>query len=316
MRRLLCILALGLIHQISIWGQQQAQYTQFMFNKLWMNPGYAASGDEPCLNILSRNQWLGFDGAPVSQAINYHTPLKKQRVGLGISLNHDQLGPTNTWTLSGNYAYRIPTSVGKLSIGVQGSITDFGIKFNELSGLQDGDGIVADEYQRKLLTNFGAGLYFTTKKYFLGVSIPFLLQNDISFNDGSTQSAIYGQQVIHWYIMGGALLRISQKIKAKPAFLAKFAKNAPSDLDLNFSLIFLDRLWTGLSYRFGGSTRDSFGESIDLILQYQLGWSFRLGVAYDYALTELQNHNNGSLEFMLQYCFNKKSEEITNPRFF
>ena len=319
MRRQTLLLIVGVFcWHTGLFAQQQAQYTQFMFNKLWMNPGYAGTGTLPCLNIITRNQWLGFDGAPVSQSLNFHSPLKKQRVGLGVSLNHDKIGPTNSWTLTANYAYRIPTKIGRLSVGIQGSLTDYGVNFSELQGLQSGDGYAADDERHKTLTNFGAGVYFTTKKYFAGISLPFMIRNDISFTDDVSSSVNrgYGQQEIHWYLMAGAVIRVSNTIRFKPAFLYKYANNAPSDLDINGSFIFLDRLWAGLSYRLGGSTRDSFGESIDIILQYQMGNGMRIGTAYDFSLTELQNHNNGSIEFMLQYCFYKKSEEVTNPRFF
>ncbi len=306
---------LFLANFIQITAQQNVQYTQFTYNKLWMNPAYAGSHDIACVQAITRNQWIGFDGAPVSQSANFHSPLFGDKVGIGLSLNHDKLGPTDNYFASLNYAYRIPVKNGKLSIGLQASLTSIKVNFTELNSLEDGDGIVPTEDLRRSVPNFGLGVYFSNKKYFFGLSVPFLLQNDISFSDGATDG-IYGRQEIHGYLMAGALFRISNRIKGSPSILLKQAANSPFDMDLNFSFIFFDRLWAGLGYRMGGSERQGVGESLDLVAQYQLTHGLRVGLAYDFTLSELQNYNDGTLEFMAQLCISQNSEKLTNPRFF
>jgi len=299
----------------SLGAQQNVQYTQFQYNKLWMNPGYAGSHDIACVQAISRNQWIGFDGAPKSQSANFHSPLFGDKVGIGVSINHDNLGPTDNYFGSINYAYRLPVKNGTLSIGLQASLTSINVDFTKLHALESGDGIVPEENLTRTVPNFGVGAYYSNKKYFVGLSVPFLIQNDISFTNGTTDDVL-SKQEIHAYLMAGVIMRLSNRIKFSPSILLKQAANSPFDMDINTSFIFFDRLWTGLGYRLGGSERQGVGESFNFMLQYQLTHGLRLGTAYDYTLSELSAHNNGTLEFMAQFCISQKSEKLTNPRFF
>jgi len=285
-----------------------------MYNKLWMNPGYAGSADVACVQAIARNQWIGFDGAPKSQSANFHTPLFGNRVGMGLSVNHDQLGPTDAWTGSMNYSYRIHTNKGRLAVGLQASLTSMSINYNRLIALEDGDGELPVARLSKSLPNFGAGAYYSTDNYYLGLSVPFILRNDLSFAEGNSTD-ISGRQEMHWYIMGGLLKRLSDNVQIKPAVLAKFAHNSPFDLDANISLIFLEKVWAGVSYRLGGE-QGGVGESVDFILQYQLSNGIRVGAAYDWTLSDLRDYNDGSVEFLMQYCISNDHQKLTNPRFF
>jgi len=300
---------------LNLVAQQNVQYTQYTYNKLWMNPGYAGSHDIACVQAISRNQWIGFDGAPKSQSANFHTPLFGNKVGMGISVNHDELGPTDNYFASLNYAYRIPIEKGKLSVGLQASLTSINVDFTKLNSLENGDGLVPDENLTRTVPNFGIGAYYSNKKYFVGLSIPFLLQNDISFTDGA-ENNINSNQEIHAYLMAGVIMKISNTVKFSPSILLKQAANSPFDMDLNTSFIFFDRLWVGGGFRLGGSERQGNAESVNLVMQYQLTHGLRIGTAYDHTLSELSAYNNGTIEFMAQFCISQNSEKLTNPRFF
>ena len=301
---------------LTAYAQQDAQYTQFMFNKLALNPGYAVSTDYACISGLHRSQWTGLDGAPTSQSLNARFPMLKRNVGFGLSINHDVIGPTNSWSVSGIYAYRFRINEKhSLGIGLQGTIRRYQVDWTETTTIQSGDGLVLDGAQSKMIPNVGIGLYYYTKDYYLGVSMPHILEGDLTMYDGPAGNSDFSREETHLFIMGGIVLRITDAVKFKPAFLLKYVDDTPLDLDLNGSFIFFDKFWAGLSYRMGGNY-DGFGESLDLILQLQATKNIRVGFSYDFTLSKLRDYNNGTYEFVIDYCLNPGNERLTNPRFF
>ncbi len=296
-------------------SQQDAQFSQFMFNKLFYNPGYAGSAGFPSFTVFHRHQWVDLEGSPISQGLNFHTTLRNERVGAGIAINHDKIGPTRSLYIAMSYAYRIPMEQGTFSIGLQGSLRHYRLNQNLLVATHQGDGMVTNLNNSKLLPNAGLGLYYEAQKFYLGMSLPHIIKGDISLLKESYDDNLSAVENVHAYLMTGLILNVNRNIRFKPAVLIKFVKNAPFDMDINGSFIFLDKLWVGLTYRLGGSTRQGFGESIDFVAQYQITNSFRLGVAYDFTLSEIKNYSNGTYEVLLQYDIQKRSK-FTNPRFF
>lgn len=300
---------------LSAFSQQEAQFTQFMYNKLALNPAYAGSNDVACISCLHRSQWMGFEGAPSSQVLNFNSPFFKKRVGMGVSISHDAIGPTETWGAALSYAYRIPVATGNLAVGLQGSLRGYQVNWDETRATHTGDEDIPTGITRRVLPNFGVGVYFNTDKYYLGISSPALLGNDLSYST-LTSNQDFGVEQMHLYLMMGYVFDLSPNVKLKPAALAKYTRNTPFDLDLNATFIFMDKLWTGLSYRLGGAMDDSLGESIDLLLQYQLTPVLRGGLAYDFTLGKIRNQSSGTFELNLEYCFIPKDDRLTNPRFF
>ncbi len=309
------MLAIALSSIFVLNAQQDAQYTQFMFNKLSLNPGYAISTDYACVSCLHRSQWVGLDGAPTSQSLNARLPFYKKRVGFGLSINHDVIGPTNSWVFSGIYAYRLPLGDGNLGIGFQGSLRSYQIDWSQTTAIQSGDGVIPMENTTKTLPNFGAGLYYQTQKLYVGISVPHVLNGDLAFYDNLiANNTDFSQEEVHAFLMAGMVFDISKNMKLKPAVLMKYVKDTPFDMDLNASLIFHEKVWVGATYRLGGF-HDSIGESIDLVVQLQATNSIRIGLAYDFTLSKVRDVNSGTYEIMLDYCF-KQKDRLTNPRFF
>lgn len=299
-------------------GQQDVQYTQFMHNKLAINPAYAGSTGVPCLNALYRNQWSGFDGAPVSQSLGFQMPFFKDRVGAGISLVHDRLGPTESWSASLKYAYHIPIARNvKLGMGFQGSLQNYQVNWDQTNATHAGDQAIPDIASgSKLIPNFGVGLHLHAEKFYVGLSIPNLLRTKLSLQGDRFALSEINRSEIHAFLMAGAIFNITKDIRLKPAGLIKYAKNSPLDLDLHLSFIFFDQFWIGGTYRTGGELLGSLGESIDVILQLQVTDAIRIGLAYDFTLTEIRDHTSGSYEILVDYCFHYKGKRLTNPRFF
>jgi len=286
-------------------GQQQVHYTQYLNNKLWMNPGYAGSHNRLSIQAISRNQWIGLDGAPRTSAISLHTPLKNDRIGLGLTITTDQAGPMNSLAITGNYSYGLfHNEAFKISLGLQTSMMRYELDFRDIQTTSAGDQSFLEEPASMNLVNFGFGVYAQSDRMFFGLSIPYLINNGLAFNeiDGIQRA----QQDIHAYLMAGYLFTYNKNIDIKASLLLKYLNNAPIDMDISGTAIFNDRLWAGFNYRLGGQQVDFLGESIDLIFQYQVSTRTRLGLSYDYTIGELQFETSGTLEFLAQYVFVNK----------
>lgn len=309
---LVCMLLLA----VGGYAQQEAQYTQFMYNKLSLNPAYAGSSGMPCISCIHRSQWIGFDGAPSSQVLNFHMPAFKKRVGLGISVARDKIGPVNSYTGSFMYAYRMKLKTGTLSVGLRGTLRSYRVDWDDVGLTHVGDEEIPAGVSNRVLPNFGMGLYYDTKRFYVGLSAPNIVKNDLSstYLENGTDA---GTERLHFYLMGGYLLDLGANVKFKPAALIKYVQNAPTDLDLNATFIFVDRIWAGASYRLGGDSVNGIGESIDLLVQYQVTPALRAGASYDFTLSKLKNHSSGTVEVQLEYCISKElNKRLTNPRFF
>ncbi len=306
----------GLFWTVVLGAQQEAQYTQFMFNKLAFNPAYAGNAGFPCFSVLHRSQWVGLEGAPVSQVLNFHTPLKNEPVGIGMTILHDRVGPASKWSYQLKYSYRIPVANGKLSIGLQGTLKRYRVDFSATNAIQQGDVLLLDDPASKIFPNFGVGFYYQNNKFFLGASLPNILGADLSFSKETEYRTDFSQETPHFYFMGGLILNSESIAKFKPSILVKYTQHAPVTIDLNTMVILYDKFWIGASYRMGGDLGASIGESIDAIIQIQLSRSLRAGFAYDFSLSKLRDYNSGTYEFMLDYCIKKNDQVLTNPRFF
>ncbi len=305
-----------LFASLGLKAQQDAQYTQWMFNKLTLNPAYAVSGEHACFSGLHRSQWVGLEGAPRSQSFNGRIPLQGKNVGLGLSVNHDIIGPTRSWTINAIYAYRIDFGQGrKLGVGLQATARSYRVNFSETMAISPGDGLLPTTDQTRTVPNFGAGLYYYTPKYFIGLSVPRLVESDLNFSDAAVNNADFSREERHAFLMAGAIFTLNDALKLKPSLLVSYVDDAPIDLDLHTSVIFYDTFWAGLTYRLGGFG-GSLGESIDLVLQLQANRRIRVGFAYDYSLGKIRDTTNGTFEVVLDYCLKSDHTNLTNPRFF
>lgn len=301
-------------------AQQDQQFTQFMYNKLYYNPAYAGSNNAACGTILHRSQWTGFEGAPNAQLISYNMPLMNGRVGAGGNIFRQSIGIEQRISLDAAYAYRLPLAKGNLALGLQGSIRHRGINFSDsrLVGTTplSQDAAIDVGYQAKFLANVGAGAYYNSEKFYVGISVPRIIRNNLSFSEAQN-SNIANREVVHSYVMGGFIFALNSNIKIQPQTLIKIAPNAPVDGEANLNVIYQDKYTAGISYRAGGSTKVGIGESIDLLIAIQASEKIMLGFSYDYSLSELRNFNSGSFELGMRYCFKKsEGEQFVNPRFF
>ncbi len=332
MKKILTFLSLLLFLGYSAHGQQEPMFTKYMFNSLIFNPGYAGSKDHLSLGLLHRTQWYEIDGAPHTQTLTAHTPLRNERVGVGFSAVNDIIGPTQTVGANFIYAYRIPMGKYKLSFGIQAGLESYQADFSKLNLDIDSDPSFINV--SKVLPNFGAGLYFYGKYFYAGVSSPHLVEYDLREN---VDVDVYARQVRHFYFMTGAAIPLNgDALIFKPSFLWKnvgwdkrLSKleefkdiGAPNEFDIDLSLLFQETLWVGASFRsafsapgFEKNARSSY-DSADIWVSYLMKNGLRFGAAYDYPLTELSNVTSGAFEIMLGYEFNFKEKKVVTPRYF
>ena len=299
-------------------SQQEQLYTMFMYNKLGLNPGYAGYQEHPCFTGIYRNQWMGFEGAPETKLISFNAPLNNQRLGLGFMVSQHNIGISQRLTVDGMYSYRIPMGNGTLSLGVQASgrshevdYTNPLIRTVQNINIDPGVDLVKDS---KFVVNFGAGAYYATDFFYLGISAPRLMNADIDF-DGN--ELFVAREVRHFYAMSGFVIPLSYKLDFIPQVLVKYAEASPIDADINLMLSWRQKYSLGVSYRTGGAT-DDIAESIDFMASAKILRGLTLGLAYDVTLTDIANYSNGSLEVMMRYCIGEAGQpsEFVNPRYF
>ena len=274
-----------------------------MLNGLALNPAYAGSRDVFNITLGYRNQWVGFDGAPVSQTLSTHTPLNNEKIALGIFLHNEKIDVRNNTSLYINYAYRMQVGKGKLSLGLKAGGINRSANWSGLSLHDPGDVVFSGPGTSDMLPNFGFGAYYYSGRYFLGASVPFFLSD--STKNGTAVS--YHDMKNYNYLVSGGMLTGSGAVKIKPSFLLKYSPLNPVQVDANLSVILGDLIWLGASYRM----ENTFIGLIKLQISDQL----RLGYTYDHSVGHLSRFNNGSHEIVLIYDFIYRVN-AENPRYF
>ncbi|MCX2720185.1 PorP/SprF family type IX secretion system membrane protein [Lentiprolixibacter aurantiacus] len=292
-------------------AQQDAQYTQYMYNTVSVNPGYAGSRGHMSIAALYRAQWVGLDGAPKTQTLNVHSPLGYKGVGAGISVVNDQIGPTSETYFDLDFSYTVQTSQdARLSFGIKASAHLLDIRFSELnqdlSSPGGPDPTLQQDIQNRFSPNIGAGVYYHTERFYAGLSVPRILETT-HFDESSLSTA---SEELNFYFITGYVMEMSAFWKFKPALLTKVVRGAPLQLDLSANFMYNDKFILGAAYRWDAAFSGMAG--------FQISPSFLLGIAYDREITELGNaaFNDGSFEVILRYDFIRVQGNLKSPRFF
>ena len=291
----------------SLMGQQDVQFSQNMFNTMAFNPAYAGSAEMLNASALYRSQWVGFDGAPQTQTLTANSPLKNNKLAVGGMLFNDVLGPTKTIGLYGDFVYRIHLKDSWLAFGAKVGFDIFNGNFMGLDIVNNTDPEFQSDITNQFMPNVGFGVYYYSKKYYVGFSAPRLVRNTIYKN---TNELIVenGKQEINSYFTAGYVFTLSRSIKFKPALLYKFVQNSPGQLDLNFNFLFVERFWLGVMYR----PNSAWG----ILAQFQVNQQLRFGYTLDFSMLDIQDYNNGTHEFMISYDFGYNRTKIKSPRYF
>jgi type IX secretion system PorP/SprF family membrane protein len=293
-----------LLTSIGSYAQQDAQFTQYMYNTINVNPAYAGSRGALSLFALHRTQWVGLDGAPVTNAVSVNTPLNNSNLGLGVSLINDRIGPTQENTFSADLSYSIQTSeTFKLSFGIKATANLFNIDVAKLDPKEAGDPSFQN-MDNKFSPNIGAGLYLHSDKAYVGFSIPNFIE---SKRYDANEVAIFKEK-INYYFIAGYVFDLDESIKFKPALLSKMVTGAPLQVDVSGNFMFMDKFTVGVAYRWSASLSAMAG--------FQVSDGLYIGYGYDHETTNLRNYNSGSHEIFLRYELFRNVNKMNTPRFF
>ena len=284
-------------------AQQDAQYTQYMYNTITVNPAYAGSRGVLSLFGLNRTQWVGIDGAPVTNAFSMHTPIENSRVGIGATFLNDKIGPTIENSISADVSYTIPTSeTYKLSFGVKGTGSFMNLDVSQLNPKDQND----PQFQNysKFYPNIGAGVYLHSNKTYLGLSIPKFIDTK-RFNNNDLK--IFTQSITY-YLIAGHIYQLNPEIKFKPALLTKIERGTPLQVDASATFMFNDKFVMGASYRWDAS--------VSVMAGFQVSDGLYIGYAYDLETTKLRKYNSGSHEVFLRFELFDNKNKVTSPRLF
>lgn len=295
-----------------ITAQQDAQYTQYMYNTLSINPAYAGSRGALSIAALHRSQWVGLDGAPTTQTLNISSPVGKN-VGLGFSVVHDEIGNSTSQETYFDAAFSYTLLIGnegKLSFGMKAGGHLLNIDFSQLAGFvdeQSSNGF--PNIDKKFSPNFGAGIYYHSENFYAGLSVPNFLETE-HFDSSGNSSSFLAQERMNWYLITGYVFDLNSDLKFKPAVLFKAVEGAPLQADISTSLLFNDKFSVGLAYRWDAA--------ISALAGFQINEKLMLGLAYDREITELGNSafNDGSFEVFLRFELLTKYKKTLTSRFF
>lgn len=271
-------------------AQQHPVQSLYMFDQSLLNPAYAGSQVQLSGTFINRNQWINLPGAPVTQTVSIHSSFFGAKVGLGAILTRDQIGVHKDYGLYLNYAFHIPMpNKAKLGMGLQAGFNDLSSDYNLLT-IRDLTDPNLQGKITKINPNFGAGLYYYADNCYFGFSVPYLLENKIVNVEGILSEA---RQSRNYYIHGGITLHPNQNLMIKPSALIRMQEGAPVGWDINSMFVYKEIVGLGGSYR--------SGDAIIFIFEVKLLPDLHFGYAYDYTISELNRHSNGSHEVMLNY---------------
>ncbi len=299
---LLCLLLASTFH---LRAQQDPMFSQYFFNPISVNPAYAGSADLLNIKFLAREQWLSLDGRPRTQTFTVQSPLRNEAMAIGLSTINDKIGPVNSISFTGDFAYRMNiTSTSRLSLGIKAGVNIFQADLTSLQGATD-DPLFDQDISAKPLSNFGFGTYYWDERYYIGLSIPKLIRNDISTDDVLMSQALTKR---HFFLSGGYVFDLTKDLKLKPTALIRLVKGAPVSTEATVNLLIKESLWAGVMYRL----KDALG----IMLSYKINQKFRIGYSFDQSLSALNNYNKGTHELMLSFDFKFEKQGLLSPRFF
>lgn len=295
-------------------AQQDAQYTQYMFNTLSINPAYAGSRGQLSFAGLYRSQWVGLEGAPETFTINLHSPIRNSRLGYGISVVNDNIGDgvVQETYLDAVLSYTLDVSQNaKLSFGLKGGGNMLSLDFGGLRNF-DEEVVQQDNIDNQFSPNFGLGVYYRTDKFYAGLSAPNILETEYFDNNGNDANGInfLATERINFYFITGYVFDLNGNLKFKPALLTKAVGGAPLQVDVSANFLFNDKFSFGAAYRWDAA--------LSALAGFQISEQIMLGIAYDRETTDLggTQFNDGSFEVFLRLELLKGFQRTVSPRFF
>ena len=306
------LLLIGILSVNMCFSQQDPQYTQYMYNTQIINPGYIGSKTTLGFGLLYRTQWSGFEGAPNTGTITFNLPLGiLKRNAIGFSAINDEIGPSNETNLTIDYAYSLLLSGNsRLSFGIKAGISILDVDYTKLNIYDQNDWQFANNIDKKVQPQIGAGIYYNTDKIYVGLSVPNFFNSkhynsDSINNDNEDAIAI---ERLHYFLIAGYVFDISDNVKFKPATMFKWVNGSPLQADVSANFLINNKFTLGASYRWDAA--------LSALAGFHISNQVFLGMGYDFQTTDIEDHSNGSYEFFLRFDVFNNPERILTPRFF
>lgn len=291
----------------SVVAQQDAQFTQSALNPNIVNPAFAASRNALNISLLHRTQWMNIDGRPITQTLSVSSPLKNEKLAVGINLLNDKIGPSQEVYANVDLAYTIiMRDYRQFSFGVKAGAHLLNVNFSKLNIQSPNDTKLLSNINNKIIPQIGVGLLYQSEKHYLGLSIPDLLETKHYDNSSKTFIA---KERMNVYLCGGYLFEWSDAVKFQPSFQSKAVMGSPLQVDVAGNFLWNDRFSLGAAYR--------WSSAVSGLVSYRIIPDLVVGVAYDYELTDVAQLTPGSYEFIIKYDnLSKGNKRLLNPRFF
>ena len=278
-------------------------FTHYMYNTLWVNPAYAGTRDAFTITGIHRSQWSGYDGAPSDQTITMHSPFLNGKMGAGLSLLNDRIGPVKNTVIALDLDYQVRlTKKSRLSFGLKGMLSMYDSDLSALR-LDNPDDEIFKENIHRSSFNAGSGVYYFSERFYAGLSSPKLLQNSLAAGNGIKEQR-------HYFFIAGAVIDLGKNVKLKPTCFIKITANAPVQSDITASFLLKEKFSLGAMYRTGDAT--------GILAGYNVTEQFALGYSFDWSYSKaLAKYKGISHEVMLRYdLVSKNKSRIKSPRFF
>ncbi len=302
--------ALG-IGTLAVQAQQVPLFTHYMNNTLAVNPAYAGSRDALTITALDRIQWTNFKGAPMTQTLTMHAPLRNEHLGIGFSVLNDKIGPTNNTSITGDFAYIIKLNrKSKLALGLSASANIWQASLSSLQLDQQVDPVFQNNITNHVTPNFGFGAYYSRERFYAGISAPDLIQNNYSSVTLANGTTTVGKEQRHYFLIAGTMIRLTDNLAFKPTTLIKVTGAAPIQADVTASFVIMKKLTLGAMFR--------TGDAVGALVGFDVNTQFHIGYSYDWSYgLQTPKYNMGSHEIVLRYDFIFPSKkQIHSPRYF
>lgn len=306
----LAIISIFLLGSMTAFGQQDPQYTQYMYNTQVINPAYVGLQENMSFGLLYRTQWMGVHGAPKTLTFTGTKPLgMRENMGIGLSVVHDEIGIENQSNITIDFSYGIHLNYKtKLSFGLKAGADTRSVNYDLLNLYNPSDIIFQENINNQWNPQVGVGVYLNTDRLYVGLSVPNVLEKNPLLSEDERPKYLEASDRLHYFLMAGYVFDLSENLKFKPATLVKAVQGAPLQVDVSANFLFLNRFTLGASWRWDAAVSAMAG--------FRVSPSLFIGFAYDSDLSEFREYNSGSFEAFLKFDILNRSERILTPRFF
>ena len=307
---LLMVLSILVLSYSTSNAQTEPMYSQYMYNMLGVNPAYAGNREATSLNFFQRNQWIGLKGAPKTTSVSIDQAVHESNMGWGVQAYDDRLGVEAATGVNAMLSTKIRVSEnGVLSGGLSIGLMNYKVNLNDVMNryTPNDPSFVSTSKPSQWMPMVGAGLFYNTDKFYMGLSSPSLLQSRMAIY-ANLNSGIQKMDAFHLFLNAGYVLTLNEDVKLKPSTMIKMVSGAPIEFDLNTNIWLRDVVSLGASYR--------TGDAVVGMVETQINENLKMGYAYDMTISPLKYYNNGSHEILLRYEFSNNKAKVKSTRYF